>query len=101
MTVIRVANKLDAMSTKLWAETIRLEKLSELASDHATACEDINLPYNDSFVERSRIVSNVARRMTEISFKLSGLEATMQEAAIEVDELVTTLEDLVPPSRRK
>ena len=96
MSAKRIASKLEGLSTKLWQEAMRVERLSALTGDIAVESEDIPIKYDDDFARKSREKSSAEARLRDISFKLSGIDAELQELALSVEEAFDLIEGLVP-----
>lgn len=100
MNAKALSKRLEQLSAKLWDEQSRLDKLHSLTSDYATACYDISLPYDESYKDKSAVQEKAAKRLEALSYALSGIESTLQEAAWSVDEIVDLIEELIPLNRR-
>jgi methyl-accepting chemotaxis protein len=100
MSVKGVKSRLETFSAKLWREAINLEKLAEAADELGARVEDIRLHRDIEFAAAADTQRATAKRLREISFKLSGLDSEIQEMAWSIDEITDRLDELASPSGR-
>lgn len=91
-----LTRRLDALSTNVWREAIQMEKLRDKVEDLGVAAEAINIPASVDQETAYRSQDAAAKRLRELSFKLSGMEAELQEIGWAIDEIVDLIEDMIP-----
>ena len=97
MKAAQIIRKLEALSTKVWAEALRVEKLHDFVDDISDHPSDIEIKYDDEFERKNTARREAASKLRNLSFALNGIDGQLQELAWSIDRIVDDLEILVPP----
>lgn len=96
MSARRVSSRLDSLSTRLWQEAIRLEKLHDQVDDCLAECEAIEPPRAIDYETAVAAITEAAKRLRAVSWTLSQADGALQEAAQTVQEAQDYVDELVP-----